>query len=74
MHNGLVQRKFRIESNAVYYDFINLVTGQQLIRAVKPEAKIQVNGKWYDIGGLHGQKENAYFLPEWLDVIILMTV
>lgn len=67
LNNGLVQRKFRLQPNLACYDFTNLSTGQQLIRAVQPEAKIQVNGEWYNIGGLHGQKEKAYFLPTWLD-------
>ncbi|MGC4089379.1 MAG: hypothetical protein QM756_16120 [Polyangiaceae bacterium] len=41
--------------------------GQQLLRAVKPEASITIDGKIYNVGGLYGQTENAYLLPEWLD-------
>ncbi|MFC6103118.1 alpha-galactosidase [Olivibacter domesticus] len=67
IQNGLVKRIFRLDPNVVCYDYTNLVTGQQLIRAVKPEAQIQLNGKWYNIGGLYGQDERAYFLPAWLD-------
>ncbi|MCY7422552.1 MAG: alpha-galactosidase [Chitinophagaceae bacterium] len=67
MNNGLVRRSFRLQPNVVCYDFTNLATKQQLIRAVSPEAKIQLEGQWYNIGGLHGQKEKAYFLPEWLE-------
>ena len=44
-----------------------MITGQQLLRAVMPEAVITINGKEYNVGGLHGQKEKAYLLPEWLD-------
>ena len=32
-----------------------------------PEAVITINGKDYNVGGLYGQKEKAYLLPEWLD-------
>jgi len=67
LYNGLVKRVFRIEPNVVCIDYKNLSNGQQLLRAVKPEAKIVVNGKMYNIGGLMGQKENAYLLPEWVD-------
>lgn len=67
IQNGLVKRVFRLDPNVVCYDYTNLVTGQQLVRAVKPEAQIQLNGQWYNIGGLYGQKEQAYFLPAWLD-------
>ena len=67
LYNGLVKRAFRIEPNVVCIDYKNLSNGQQLLRAVKPEARIVVNGKTYNIGGLMGQKENAYLLPEWID-------
>ncbi|QNL50603.1 alpha-galactosidase [Olivibacter sp. SDN3] len=73
IQNGLLKRVFRLAPNVVCYDYTNMVTGQQLIRAVKPEARIQINGEWYDIGGLNGQKENAYFLPEWLDELTANT-
>ena len=67
LDNGLVKRTFRIEPNVVCIDYLNQVNGQQLLRSVKPEARININGKDYHIGGLVGQKENAYLLPEWLD-------
>ena len=67
LDNGLVKRGFRISPNAACTDYINLTSGQQLLRAVKPEAKIVLDGKEYNIGGLRGQSENAYLLPEWLD-------
>jgi hypothetical protein len=66
IQNGLIKRVFRLQPNVVCYDFTNLTTGQQLIRAIKPEATIKINDQWYRIGGLIGQKEQAYFLPEWL--------
>ncbi|RYG29746.1 MAG: alpha-galactosidase, partial [Chitinophagaceae bacterium] len=65
--NGLVQRSFRLQPNLVCIDYKNLVTGQQLLRAVAPEAVITIDGREYNIGGLNGQKEKAYLLPEWLE-------
>lgn len=67
LSNTLVQRTFRIAPNVACYDYLNPVTGQQLLRAVKPEARVEINGKSYNVGGLRGQKENAYLLPAWLD-------
>lgn len=67
IRNGLLKRVFRTTPNVACYDYQNLSTGQQLLRAVKPEAKITINGKEYAVGGLNGQKENAYLLPAWLD-------
>ncbi|WP_223583156.1 alpha-galactosidase [Sphingobacterium sp. GVS05A] len=66
LDNGLVRRSFWIKPNAFCYDFTNLTTGQQLIRAVQPEAQLQLNGKWYNVGGVDGQKERAYLRPEWM--------
>lgn len=67
--NGLVKRNFRILPNIICYDYTNLMTGQQLLRAINPEAKIQLDGQWYAVGGAHGQKEKAYFRPEWLSTL-----
>jgi len=67
LYNGLVKRVFRIQPNLACTDYSNLANGQQLLRSVKPEARITINGTAYNIGGLHGQKENAYLLPGWVD-------
>jgi hypothetical protein len=67
LNNGLVKRTFRLKPNLACTGFENLVNGQQLLRAVKPEAEITLDGIKYNIGGLYGQKENAYLMPEWVD-------
>jgi hypothetical protein len=67
LYNGLVKRSFRILPNVACVEYKNMMNGQQLLRAVKPEARITINGKNYNVGGLYGQKENAYLLPEWVD-------
>lgn len=65
--NGMVKRVFRLLPNLACTDYINLYTGRQLLRAVREEARLTINGKTYRVGGLIGQKEKAYLLPEWLD-------
>lgn len=67
LYNGLVKRVFRMQPNVACTDYTNLTNGQQLLRAAKAEARLTINGINYNIGGLHGQKENAYLLPEWVD-------
>ncbi len=64
--NGLVERVFRIEPNIACISYRNLITGQQLLRAVKPEAELIIDGQKYNVGGLYGQEEHAYLLPEWI--------
>jgi hypothetical protein len=67
LYNDLVKRTFRLSPNVVCTDYKNMITGQQLLRAVMPEAIITIDGKEYNVGGLYGQKEKAYLLPEWLN-------
>jgi len=67
LENGLTKRVFRITPNVACVDYVNLINGRQLLRSVKAEARLTINGKDYEVGGLKGQKENAYLLPEWLD-------
>ncbi len=67
LFNGLVKRIFRIQPNVACIDYSNMSNDQQLLRAVKPEATITIDGNNYNVGGLYGQTENAYLLPSWLN-------
>lgn len=67
LDNGLLRRVLRITPNVACTDYMNLANGQQLLRAVKPEARLVLDGKAYDVGGLEGQQENAYILSSWVD-------
>src|SRR5687768_7417025 len=64
--NGLLSRSFVLAPNVACTDFRNLSSGEQMLRAVKPEARITLNGKTYNVGGLYGQPQQAYLLPAWL--------
>jgi len=66
LFNGLVRRSFSLLPDAVCFDYRNMSNGQQLLRSVKPEASITLDGVEYAVGGAAGESENAYFLPEWL--------
>jgi hypothetical protein len=67
LSNGLLKRVFRLQPNLACVSFKNLSNGQELLRSVKAEARINIDGKEYPVGGLYGQKENAYLLPAWVD-------
>lgn len=67
LSNGLLSRSFRTTPNVICTDFRNLVSGEQLLRAVKPEARLFINGRAYQVGGASGQRQHAYLLPAWLD-------
>jgi hypothetical protein len=70
LYNGLVKRVFRLQPNVACIDYENMSNGQQLLRAIKSEAEITIDGINYNVGGLYGQTENAYLLPAWLNNFI----
>src|SRR6187402_1145037 len=67
MENGILRRVVRIAPNAACTDYTNLSNGQQLLRSIKPEARLTLDGHAYNIGGLAGQRENGYLLSSWVD-------
>ncbi len=67
LSNGLLSRSFRVSPNVICTDYRNLTSGEQLLRAIKPEAQLIIDGKTVNIGGAYTQKQQAYLLPMWLD-------
>lgn len=65
--NGIISRTFRLTPNAATVGLDNLTTGESLLRGVKPEAIVKINGINYEVGGLKGQPNYAFLKPEWLD-------
>jgi hypothetical protein len=64
--NGLVRRTLRLSPNVATVAFDNLSSGESLLRGVKPEARLTIDGKEYAVGGLTGQPDYAYLRPEWI--------
>jgi len=69
MDNGLIRRTFRLQPNAATVALDNLMTGESMLRGVKPEASLTIDGMSFDIGGLRGQPNYAYLLDEWKDAL-----
>ncbi len=67
LSNGLVSRTFQISPNVATVSLKNLATGEEYVRAVKPEALLTIDSVEYAIGGLGGQVNQGYLLPQWLD-------
>jgi len=66
LYNGLVRRSFKVAPNFACFDFQNMTSSQQLLRAIRPEAKLIIDGKEYNVGGVIGQQEKAYLQQEWM--------
>ena len=69
LDNGLLRRSFRLQPNLACIDFTNLTSGEQMLRAISPEARVTIDGKKYEVGGLHGQLQKAYLKSVSLDTL-----
>lgn len=67
MSNGLIRRSWRLAPNGACVAYDNLMNGQSMLRSVRPEARVTIDGVAYDVGGLVGQPNHAYLTTEWLD-------
>lgn len=65
LQNGLLRRTFKLAPNGATIALDNLMTGEAMLRAVEPEAVVTIDGNEFKVGGLHGQPDRAYLLPEW---------
>lgn len=70
INNGLLRRVIRLQPNAATVALDNLVSGESLLRGVKPEALVEIDGKRFEIGGLKGQPNYAFLRPEWIEGLL----
>ncbi|HEX3997818.1 MAG TPA: hypothetical protein VHX65_04650 [Pirellulales bacterium] len=63
--NGLARRVIQLAPNAATVDLQNLSSGEHLLRAISPEARVTIGGVEFRIGGLEGQPIGNYLKPEW---------
>ncbi len=69
LDNGLVRRTWRLAPNGATVGYDNLTSGEAMLRSVRPEARVTIDGVEYAVGGLVGQPNHAYLAPEWLDAM-----
>ena len=50
LNNGLIRRVIRLHPNAATVALDNLSTGEALLRGVKPEAIVEIDGRRYEVG------------------------
>jgi len=67
LSNSLISRTFRLGPNAATVAYDNLMTGESVIRGIKPEAIVELDGQKYEVGGLQGQLEYAYLQAGTID-------
>lgn len=64
--NGLMRRVFQISPNLATIALDNLMTGNSELRAIRPEAEIDIDGEIFSVGGLCGQAVNNFLSEELL--------
>jgi len=67
--NGLISRSFSTSPGGATIGFENIMAGKELLRAVKPEAVLGLNGKQYKVGGLSGQPVKNYLSKEFISTL-----
>ncbi len=67
LENGLVRRVLRLTPNAATVAYDNSITGQSILRSVRPEAVVEIDGRKYNVGGLSGQPVHNYLDPRWIE-------
>jgi hypothetical protein len=67
LNNGLLRRVLRLQPDAATVAFDNLMTGASLLRSVRPEARVELDGTRCNVGGLVGQPVHNYLDPAWLE-------
>lgn len=65
MADDLISRSFRVYPYMACFSFRNMTTAEEMLRALRPEARIRINGKTYR--GRRVQFEYAYIRRHSLD-------
>lgn len=66
LENGLVRRSFSTTPNAATIGLEDLRHQSSLLRSIRPEALVTLNGNVRSVGGLLGQRNHAFLLPDWI--------
>lgn len=66
LNNGLISRIFAVSPDGATTGLYNLKTSEALLRSVRPEAMLVIDGIRIPVGGLNGQPVHNFFTPDWL--------
>jgi hypothetical protein len=63
--NGLIRRSFLVSPNLACIEFQSLSTNESMLRSIRPECRVTIDGELFDVGGLLGQPIDNFLKPEW---------
>ncbi|MEZ6103489.1 MAG: hypothetical protein R3E01_31475 [Pirellulaceae bacterium] len=67
LDNGLLRRSFLVAPNVACVDFRQLASDESLLRAIRPECRVTIDGREYEVGGLQGQPIQNFLRHQWYD-------
>ena len=63
--NGLLRRSFLVSPNLACVELRQLQTKESMLRSIRPECRVTIDGEAFDVGGLKGQPFDNFLRPEW---------
>jgi hypothetical protein len=69
LENGLARRTLQLTPNVATVELKNLTSGEHLLRAIGPEARVTIDGVQFPVGGLDGQPVKNYIKADWLGTL-----
>ena len=66
IENGCLSATWTLSPDAALVGIEVGTSKEQMVRAVQPMARVQIDGKDFAVGGLLGQRDRAFLLPEEL--------
>ncbi|MBK8098178.1 MAG: alpha-galactosidase [Planctomycetes bacterium] len=66
LDNGLLRAQFVTRPDFALVSLRQQVTGRELVRSVRAIATLTIDGNQLPLGGLLGQPDHAFLLPQWL--------
>ena len=69
LQNGLVARRWVLAPNAATIGVDNLMTGAPILRSIRPEASLIIDGMPFPVGGLQGQPNHAFIREDRKSVV-----
>ena len=66
LNNGLIRRTFVTSPNFATVDYTNQITDSSVLRGIKPDAILTIDGHPFEVGGLKGQPDYAYLDSDWV--------
>ncbi|MBM4063546.1 MAG: alpha-galactosidase, partial [Planctomycetes bacterium] len=69
LDNGLLRLRLRLQPALALVSLEQRTAGQQLLRAAAPLGAFTIDGTTANVGGLLGQPNRAFLLPEWLEAM-----